>query len=148
MTIVEDEVVYKLGPKAEAAETGTEDSSDPVVSEEPPISPTSSFRKPSSPPPPPLHSETGPSREAHWRDVDFSAWNFLEAPFKRIHDELAELQTQYHRMEHIIRGANWVLNNCGPENILRELAKRADQKDIKKLETEKAQVAAHVAAMT
>ena len=35
------------------------------------------------------------------RDVDLSAWDFMEAPFKRIHDELAELQTQYYQMKHI-----------------------------------------------
>ena len=33
LTIAVGEVVYKLGPEAEAAETGTEDSSDPAVPE-------------------------------------------------------------------------------------------------------------------
>ena len=80
MTIAEDEVVYKLGPEAEATETGTDISSEPAVLEEPPISPTPSFRKPASPPPPPPRSEAGPSREAHWRDVDLSAWDFPEGP--------------------------------------------------------------------
>ena len=46
------------------------------------------------------------------------------------------------------------MNDCGPENILQELAKRADQKELdqvkKKLEqvkTENAHLNAHVAAM-
>ena len=148
LTIAADEVVYKLGPEAEAADTGTEDSSDPAVPEEPPVSPTPSFWKPTSPPLLPPHSDAGPSREAHWRDVDLSAWNFPEAPFKRIHDELAELQTQYYWMEHITRGTNMALDNCGPENILRELAKKADRKEIEQLRMEKAQLAVQVAAMT
>ena len=61
---------------------------------------------------------------------------------------MAELQTQYCRMEHITPGASRAVDNCGPGNILRELAKRADRKEIKKLETKKAQLVAQVAAMT
>ena len=84
LIIAADKVVFKLSPEAEAADTGTEDSSDPAVLEEPPISPTPSFRKPASPPPLSPRSEAGPSRDAHWRDVDLSACDFPEAPFKRI----------------------------------------------------------------
>ena len=51
-------------------------------------------------------------------------------------------------MEHITRGANRALDNCGPGNILWELAKRTDRKEIEKMETEKAQLAAQVATMT
>ena len=40
------------------------------------------------------------------------------------------------------------LDNCGPKNILRELAKRADRKELEQLKTENAQLTAHVAAMT
>ena len=69
LTIATDEVVYKLGPKAKVADTETEDSNDPAVPEEPPVSPTPSFRKPASPPPPPPRSKAGPSREGHWRDL-------------------------------------------------------------------------------
>ena len=81
------------------------------------------------------------------KDVDLSAWDFPEALSNRIHDELTELETHY-RMEHITRGANRALDNRGPGNILWELAKRVDQKEIEKLETEKAQLAAQVAAIT
>ena len=59
------------------------------------LSPTPRIRKLASPPPPPPRSEAKPSREAHRKDVDISAYDFLEAPFKLIHDELVELQTQY-----------------------------------------------------
>ena len=148
MTIAADDVTYKIEPEAEVEDTGTETSSDPVIPEERPTSPTPSFRKPVSPPPPPPHPEAGPSWEATWRDLDLSAWDFLENPFKRVHDEPADLQTQYYRLEHITQGANRALDNCGPGNILRELAKRADWKELKQLKTEKAQLTAHVTTMT
>ena len=51
-------------------------------------------------------------------------------------------------MEHITRGVNRALNNCGPGNILRELTKRTDRKKIEALEMEKTQLAAQVAVMT
>ena len=59
-----------------------------------------------------------------------------------------ELENQYFRMEYITRGVNRALGNCGPENILQKLAKRTDRKQVETLETEKAQLAAQVAAMT
>ena len=101
-------------------------------------------RKPTSPPP---RQEAGPSREIPWKDIDLSTFKFPEAPFKRVRDELTELQNQYFRMKHITRGVNRALGNCGPGNILRKLAKRTDQKHVETLETEKAQLAAQVAAM-
>ena len=55
---------------------------------------------------------------------------------------MTELQKQYFRMEHITRGVNRALGNCGPGNILRELAKRTDRKQVETLETEKGQLAA------
>ena len=51
-------------------------------------------------------------------------------------------------MEHLTRGVSRALDNCGSENILRELVKRADRKEIEKLETKMAQLATHIAAMT
>ena len=61
--------------------------------------------------------------------MDPSGWEIPDAPFKRIHDKLAELQTQYHRLEHNTKGASLALGGCGPGNILREIAKRADRKE-------------------
>ena len=40
------------------------------------------------------------------------------------------------------------LGNCGPTNILREVAQVTDRSKIQAFETEKAQLAAQVAAMT
>jgi uncharacterized protein YPO0396 len=51
-------------------------------------------------------------------------------------------------LEHIFRGVNKALDNCGHGNILRELAKKIDRSKIDALETEKAQLTSHVAAMT
>ena len=50
-------------------------------------------------------------------------------------------------MEHITRGVNRALDNYGPGNILRELAKQTNRKHVETLETEKVQLAAQVAAM-
>ena len=145
LTIAEDEVVYKITPEVEVPETGTEDSSDTAVPEPPPVLSPPKVRKPTSPP---ARQEAGPSREVPWKDIDLSTFEFPEAPFKRVRVELMELQNQYFQMEHITRGVNRALGNCGPGNILRELAKRTDRKQVEALETEKAQLAAQVAAMT
>ena len=67
LTIVEDEVVYKLGPEVEMEETGTEDSSDTAVPEPTPASPPLKVQKPTSPPPRP---EAGPYREIPWKDIN------------------------------------------------------------------------------
>ncbi len=57
-------------------------------------------------------------------------------------------------MEHITREANQALNDCGPENILRELAKRADRKELdqakrelEQVKTENAHLNAQVSSM-
>lgn len=85
-----------------------------------------------------------------------SAWEFPEVPFKRVHEELMEFQNQYFGMEHIIREVNCLgfrhkslgFRQLWTRNILWELAKRTDHKKIKALETEKSQLATHVATMT
>ena len=64
-----------------------------------------------------------------------------------MYDDLADLQTQYYRLEHITRGANAPLNDCGLGNILRELAKRADQKELEQMKMENAHLNAQVTAM-
>ena len=47
-----------------------------------------------------------------------------------MYTDLEHLQLQYNRLEHITRGVNDALHDCGPGNILRELAKRADRKEL------------------
>jgi hypothetical protein len=77
-----------------------------------------------------------------------STFELPETPFKRVWAELTNTQNQYWRLEHITRGVNRALRNCGPGNILWELAKKTDRLKVDALETEKAQLAAQVAAMT
>lgn len=77
-----------------------------------------------------------------------STFEFPEAPFKCVWEELTELQNQYFWLEHITRGVSQNLDNYGPRNIFRELSKRTDQTKVEALEMEKAQLAAQVAAMT
>jgi hypothetical protein len=105
LTIAAEEVAYKIRP----AVTDSSTSSDPIIPDAPPSSPGSpppSSWRPNSPPPPPPHPhpEAGPSRDTMWRNVDLSAWDFPENPFKRVHDELEDLQTQYYRLEHMTKG--------------------------------------------
>ena len=122
LTIASDEVTYKLHPEAGEMET----SSDPIISEAPPSSPGSPqpLPRPVSPPPPShppspppsYHPEAGPSREATWQNVDPFAWDFPDNPFRRVQEGLEELQHQYSRLEHVARGANQAMDNCGPKN--------------------------------
>jgi hypothetical protein len=58
--------------------------------------------------------------------IDLTTWELPETPFKRVRAELTNLQNEYWRLEHITRGASMALGNCGPGNILRELAKKTD----------------------
>ena len=96
-----------------------------------------------SPPPSPLEqpqqpsqTKAGTSRDSVWRNVDPSGWEIPDTPFKRVHDELTELQTQFDCLEHITRGARQALGGCGPENIIREIAKRADRKELEQAKRE------------
>jgi hypothetical protein len=86
--------------------------------------------------------------EQPWRDIYMSSFELPETPFKRVWEELTNLQNQYWRLEHITCGVSRALDNCGPGNILRQLAKKTDQSKVDALETEKAQLAAYVATMT
>lgn len=72
--------------------------------------------------------------------MDLSTWKFLENPFQRVFDNLMDLQTQYYHLEHITQGANHALIDCGPGNILRELAKRVDRKELDQAKKELDQV--------
>ena len=81
-------------------------------------------------------------------------WRFLENPFQRVFADLADLLTKYYWLEHITRATNQALNDCRPGNILQELAKRADRKELdqakrelKQVKTENAHLNAQVSSM-
>ena len=87
--------------------------------------------------------------------MDLSTWTFPKNPFQRVYADLDNLQLQYHRLEHITRGANQALNDCGPGNILRELVNRADRKELDQarkeldqVKTENAHLNAQLSAMS
>ena len=109
--------MYKIGPKAEAADTGKRTQAISQSRKSLLSLPLQAYVNPL----PLLRLLVWKSNPVgtHWRNVDLSAWDFPKAPFKRIHDKLAIFQTQYYQMEHTTRGANMALDNCGPKNILR-----------------------------
>ena len=142
----EEEIRFRLQPRAE---DDGEEGNHPIPDAGPsqPGSPPESSRRAGTPPPPSPHHHpapspqrpppsphaAGPSRtqpEAPWQNVDLSTWTFPETPFQRVYADLENLQLQYHRLEHITRGVNQALNDCGPGNILRELANKADRKEL------------------
>ena len=86
--------------------------------------------------------EAGPSREQPWKDIDLTNFELSETPFQRVRAELTHLQNQYWKLEHITCGVSRALGNCGPENILQDVARVTDQSKMDALETEKAQLAA------
>lgn len=92
--------------------------------------------------------EAGSSMEPHWRGIDISSFEYLQTPFKWIQEEITNLQNQFFWLEHITRGVSKALDNCGPKNILRELAKKTNRLIVDALEIEKAQLTAQVVAMT
>ena len=71
-----------------------------------------------------------------------TTFEYSDAPFKCIWEEIDVLQSQYVWMKHITWGVSKALDNCRLENILMELAKKTCRSKVKALETEKAQRAA------
>ena len=158
LTIAAKEVTYKLQPEAGERETY----SDPNVSDAPssPGSPQPLPRPDSPLPPPPhppspshplspfrpssppltYHPEAGPNGDATWQDVDPSVWDFPANPFQEVQEGLEEVQRQYKRLEHIAQGANQALDNCGPGNIVREIARTANRRELEQTRTELEQV--------
>ena len=62
--------------------------------------------------------------------MDPSGWDLPDNPFRRVQVGLEELHYQYSRLEHIAWGVNQPPDNCGPRNIIREIEKRADRKEL------------------
>ena len=142
----EEEIRFRIQPRpTDDGEEGNQP--DPEAGPSQPASPPESSRRAGTPPPPsprrqsapspqrppPSPHGAGPSRkqpEAPWQNVDLSTWTFPESPFQRVYADMENLQLQYNRLEHITRGVNDALHDCGPGNILRELAKRADRKEL------------------
>ena len=142
LTIAAEEVAYKVQKPAQ--ETST--SNDPVIPEVLPSSPGSpaSQRPPSSPsqswrslsPPPPEQAQQPPQTDHVWRNVDPSGWEIPDLSFQLAHDNLTEIQAEFHRLEFIMRGASQALGGCGPGDVIREITKRADRRELEQAKKE------------
>src|SRR6202161_2067797 len=137
LNIAADEVTYKV--RKPAQETSTSD--DPTIPEVLPSSPGSpaSQRPPASPPEEaqePPHTEAGTSRDPPRRNVDASDWEIRDLPFQVTHDNLTEMQVEYHRLEVVVRGASQALGGCRPGNIIREINRRADRRELEQAKKE------------
>ena len=73
--IAEDEVVYKLGPEVEMAETETEDLSDTAVPKPPPVSSLQKFGNP-----PHHHQKPGPAGKSLGRTSTYRHSSFQKPP--------------------------------------------------------------------
>lgn len=75
----------------------------------------------------------------------FSSFQFQDEPFKRMREEMDQLQTQYAWSEHVFKGAGTSLNDCYSKNIIRELEKLVQLPKAATLEEENAKLKAQVA---
>ena len=148
LNIAADMVTYKV--RKPAQDTSTSD--DPAIpevlpsspgspaSQKPPSSPSKSRRSLSPPPPEeaqqPPQTEAGTSRDPPRRNVDASDWEIRDLPFQVTHDNLTEMQAEYHRLEFVVRGASQALGGCRPGNIIREINRRADRRELEQAKKE------------
>ena len=92
LTIAAEEVAYKLHPAVaytKYVQGPHRTGSTSILTWEP----SSKFPETQLSTTSPSTSSSGSQTQSDttWRNVDLSAWDFLEIPFKRLHDELAEL---------------------------------------------------------
>ena len=58
-----------------------------------------------------------------WKAIAMISFNFEDHPFRRIQEEIHQLQVQYSKLEFITKGASKLLGDCKPGNITKELKK-------------------------
>ena len=143
------EVAYKLQPEAGETET----SSDPIVPDVPNLSLGRillhafllACRLPPVPRPLFGHSlplrltirKPDPVERPRGRKKIHPVETFRLTPSGKLR---TEAQRQYKRLELIAQGANQALDNCGPENIVREIARRANRQELEQVRAELEQV--------
>ena len=64
-----------------------------------------------------------PIRTPNWREVVMTSFNFKENPFRRVQEEIDQLQSQYSKMEYMTKGACKLLGDCKPTDLCKELEK-------------------------
>jgi hypothetical protein len=117
-------LVYGIGPDTlpDEGDAGSESVSS---GERPKTSPTSrmkfTFRS----------KGKSPIRTPEWKDM--SALDLEDDPFRRLQEELDQVQIRYSKMEVVIRGASKLLGDCKVGNIGKEL-KKLKEKDTESLE--------------
>ena len=74
-----------------------------------------------------------------------TSFNFEDNPFRRIREEIDQLQCQYSKVEYITKGACNLLGNYKPIDLCKELEEVVQQKDTSTLEADNATLAAQVA---
>ena len=134
---------FDVSPEREAEpEVGDEDSES---QEREPTRPTPGAKRKST-----YRASTGgtPVRTPQWREVLLSTFEFPDEPFKRIREEIEQLQSQYARLEHITRGAGKLLNDCRPSQVLPELEKLVKKKEVEELKEENTRLSGQVADLT
>ncbi len=64
-----------------------------------------------------------PIRAPDWQSAIVSSFDFQDNPFKRIREELDQLQSQYSRLEFVTRKACELLGDCRPKHLATEIGK-------------------------
>ena len=59
----------------------------------------------------------------NWKEVAMTSFNFEDNPFRRIREEIDQLQRQYSKLEYVTIGAYKLLGDCKLANLCKELDK-------------------------
>ena len=75
-----------------------------------------------------------------------TSFDFEDNPFRRIQEEMDQLQRQYSKLEFVKKRASKLLGNCRPKNIVKEL-KKLKQQDMSTLEATNTTLSSRVAKL-
>ena len=74
-----------------------------------------------------------------------TSFNFEDNPFRRVPEDIDQLQSQYSKLEYITKGSYKLLGNCKPMGLYKELEMVVQQKDTTTLEANNMKLVAQVA---
>ena len=89
------------------------------------------------------HDGKSPIRNPNWRAIATTSLDLEEDPFRRVREELDQVQSQYSKLELVTKGASKLLGDCKVGNIVKEL-KKLKQKDTASLEAANANLSSEV----
>ena len=84
-----------------------------------------------------------PVQFCDWKVIAMMSFDFEDDLFRRIWEEIDQLQGQYSKLEFVTKGASKLLGNCRPGNIVKEL-KKLKQNDMVMLEATNATLLSQV----